>query len=92
MLLGGVARDHPNDDVVTLCEGYVLVGEVMVGLGEGRGNYVPGTATKHETEEPLSRFVEVAGKCQTFIERWLSGPQNYRVPIHMVFLSRTPES
>ncbi len=89
MLLGGVARDHPNSDVVTFCEGYVLVGEVVVGLGERRGDYLPGAATKHEAEEPLSRFVKVAGKCQTFIERGFSGPQDYRMPIHMVFLSLT---
>ena len=52
MLFGGVGREHPNDDVVTLCEGYVLVGEVVVGLGERRGDYVPGAATEHKTKEP----------------------------------------
>ena len=89
MLLRGEARNHSHDDVVTFCEGHVLVGEVMVRLGEDRGDYLRSAATKHETEESLSRFVEVAGKLQTFIERGFSGPQNYRVPIHIVFLSRT---
>ncbi len=74
MLLGGVGREHPNDDVVTLCEGYVLVGEVVVGLGERRGDYVRGAATEHKTHEPLGCFVKVAGKCQTFIERGVGGP------------------
>ncbi len=74
MLLGGVAREHPNDDVVTLCESHILVGEVVVGLGERRGDYVPGAATEHKAKEPLGCFVNVAGKCQTFIERGVGGP------------------
>ena len=74
MSLRGVARDHSHDDIVTFCEGYVLVGEVVVGLGERRGDYVPGAATEHKTKEPLSCFVEVAGKCQTVIERGVGGP------------------
>ena len=74
MLLGGVARKHPNDDVVTLCESHILVGEVVVGLGKCRGDYVRGAATEHKTKEPLGCFVNVAGKCQTFIERGVGGP------------------
>ncbi len=74
MLLGGVGREHPNDDVVTLCESHILVGEVVVGLDERRGDYVPGAATEHEAEETLSCFVDVAGKCQTFIKRGVGGP------------------
>ena len=74
MLLGGVGREHPNDDVVTFCESHVLVGEVVIGLSIRRGDYVLGAATEHKTKETLGRFVKVAGKCQTFIERWISGP------------------
>lgn len=81
MLLGGTARDHSHDDVGTLCKGYVLVGEVVVGL-DVRSDYVPGGATENETEETLSRFVEVAGKCQPFIEGGIGGPQGERTPIH----------
>ena len=46
MLLRGVPRDHSHDDVVTFCESHILVGEVVVGLGERRGDYVPGAATE----------------------------------------------
>ncbi len=74
MLLGGVVREHPNDDVVTLCESHILVGEVVVGLGERRGDYVPGAATEHKTKEPLGCLVNVAGKHQTFIDRGVGGP------------------
>ena len=74
MLLGGVAREHPNDHVVTLCERHILVGEVVVGLGKRRGDYVPSAATEHESKESLGCFVNVAGKCQTFIERGVGGP------------------
>ncbi len=74
MLLGGVGRVHPNDDVVTFCESHILVGEVVVGLGERRGEYVLGAATEHKTEESLGNFVSIAGKCQTFIERGVGGP------------------
>ena len=74
MLLRGVPRGHSHDDVVTFCESHILVGEVVVGLGERRGDYVPGAATEHETKEPLGCFVSVAGKYQTFIERGVGGP------------------
>ena len=74
MLLGGVGREHPHDDVVTFCESHMLVGEVVVGLGERRGNYVPGAATEHKTKEPLGCFVSVSRKYQTFIERGVGGP------------------
>ena len=40
MLLGGVARDHSHDDVVTFGKGYVLVRQVVVGLDKRRGDYV----------------------------------------------------
>ena len=82
MLLGRVAREHPNDDVVTLCKGDILVGEVVVGLGKRRGDHVRGATTKHETKEPLGCFVNVARKCQTFVERGVGGPEDYRMPIH----------
>ena len=74
MLLRGVVREHPNDDVVTLCESHILVGEVVVGLGKRRGDYVRGAPTEHKTKEALRCFVNVAGKCQTFIERGIGGP------------------
>ena len=74
MLLGGVAREHSNDDVVTLCESHILVGEVVVGLGKRRGDYVRGAATEHKTKEPLSCFVNVVGKRQTFIEPGVGSP------------------
>ena len=61
----------------------------MVGLSERRGGYLRGAATEHKTKEPLGCLVNVAGKCQTFIERGVSGPQDYRMPIHMVLLRRT---
>ena len=38
MLLRGVPRDHSHDDVVAFCESHILVGEVVVGLGEHRGD------------------------------------------------------
>ena len=74
MLLPGVARDHCQYDVVAFCESHILVGEVVVGLGERRGDYLPGAATEHKTKESLGCFVKVAGKCQTFIERGVGGP------------------
>ena len=74
MLLRGVTRDHSYDDVVTFCESHILVGEVVVGLGERHGDYVPGAATEHKTKESISCFVKVAGICQTFIEREVGGP------------------
>ncbi len=74
MLLRGVHTDHSHDDVVTFCESHILVGEVVVGLGECRGDYVLGAATEPKTKETLSCFVSVAGKCQTFIERGVGGP------------------
>ena len=74
MLLRGVAREHSHDDVVTFCESHILVGEVVVGLGERRGDYLPDAATEHKTKESLGCFVRVAGKCQTFIERGVGGP------------------
>ena len=74
MLLGGVAREHPNDGVVTLCERHILAGKAVVGLGERRGDYVRGAATEHKTKEPLGCLVNEAGKCQTFIERGVGGP------------------
>ena len=54
----------------------------MVGLGERRGDYVPGAATEQEAEETLSCFVEVAGKCQTLFERGFGGPKGYRMLSH----------
>ena len=39
MLLRSVPRGHPHDDVVTFCESHILVGEVVVGLSECRGDY-----------------------------------------------------
>ena len=83
MLLGGVAQEHPNDDVVTFREGHILVGEVVVGLDERRGDYVPGAATKHKTEEPLGCFVGVAGKRQPLFKRGVGGPKGYRTLIHV---------
>ena len=74
MLLRSVSRDHSHDDVVTFCESHILVGEVVVGLGERRRDYVAGAPTEHKMHEPLGCFVKVAGKCQTFIERGVGGP------------------
>ena len=74
MLLRSVAREHSHDDVVTFCESHILVGEVVVGLGERRGDYLPGAATEHKTKESLGCLVRVVGKCQTFIERGVGGP------------------
>ena len=81
MLLGGVIREHPNDDVVTLCESHMLVGEIVVRLGKRRGDYLRGAATKQKTKEPLGCFVNVAGKYQTFVERGVGGSQDYRMPV-----------
>ncbi len=83
MLLRGIPRAHSHDDVVMFCESHILVGEVVVGLGECRGNYVLGAATEHKTKEPLGRLVKIAGKCQTFIERGVGGSQDYRMPIRI---------
>ncbi len=74
MLLRGVAQHHSHDDVVTLCKIHILVGEVVVGLSVRRGDYVLGATTEPKSKEPLGRFVKVAGKCQTFIERGVGGP------------------
>lgn len=57
MLVACVARDHSHDDLVTFGKGHVLEGEVVVGLNEGRGEYVFSPAPEHETEEALSRCV-----------------------------------
>ncbi len=74
MLLGGVGQEHSNDDVVTLCKGYVLVGEVVVGLGKCRRDYVLRAAAEPKTKEALRYFVDAAGKRQTFVERWVGSP------------------
>ncbi len=55
MLLGGVPSEHSHDDVFTFCESHILVGEVVVGLGERRGDYVIGAATEPKTKEPLAQ-------------------------------------
>ena len=89
MLLRSVPREHSHDDVVTFCESHMLIAEVVVGLNECRGDYVRGAATEHKTKESFGRFVKVAGKYQTFIERGVGGPQDYRMPIHMILLRRT---
>ena len=62
MLLRGVSQGHSHDDIVTFCESHILVGEVVVGLGERRGDYVLGAATEPKTKEPLGCFVSVASK------------------------------
>jgi len=74
MLLRCVAQHHSHDDIVTLCESHILVGKVVVGLDERRGDYVHGATTEPKTKEPLGRFIKVAGKCQTFIERGVGRP------------------
>jgi len=84
MLLRGVARDHSHGDIVTFREGYVLVRQVVVGLGKRCSDYVPSPTTKHEAKESLSRFIEVVGKCQTIIKRGIGGPKGYRTFIHDV--------
>ena len=58
-------------------KGYVLVGEIMVGLEVCRGDNVRDSATEHETEEALGCLVEVASKHQTFIEGGLGGSKEY---------------
>ena len=73
-MIRGVPQSHSHDDVVTFCESHILEGEVVVGLGERRGDYVPGAGTEHKTKEPLGCFVNVAGTCQTFIECGVGGP------------------
>ena len=83
MLLRGEARDHPDDGVVSLREGNVLVGEIVIGLGESRGDNVSDVASEHDPKEPLSRFVEVAGECQTIAQRGVGGAQGYRMSIHI---------
>jgi hypothetical protein len=74
MLLRGVRADHSHDGIVTFCERNILVGKVVVGLEERRGDYVLGTATEHKMEEPLGCLVKVAGAYQTFIECGVGGP------------------
>jgi len=86
MLLGGVARDHSYDDLVTFGEGYVLEGEVVVGLDEGRGDYVHSAAAEHETEEALSCCIEVAGKHPSLVEGGVRGSKNCRVLMHDCYL------
>lgn len=58
MLLRGVAQDHSHDDVVTLCKSHILVGEVVVGLSERRGDYLHGAMAEPKTKESLGRFVK----------------------------------
>lgn len=82
MLVGGVARDHSRDDPVTFSKGYVLKGEIVVGLNEGRGEYVFGAVAEHETEEALSRCVEVASKCPSLVGGGVRGSKYCRVLMH----------
>ena len=89
MLLGGVARDHPNNDFVTLYKGDVLIGEVMAGLDERSGDDLPGVTAKYETKETLRRLVEVSGKRQPLIPRGVGRTKSNRMPFHKVFLSLT---
>jgi hypothetical protein len=56
----------------------------VVGLGKSCSDYVPSPPTKHEAKEPLSRFIEIAGKCQTIIKRGIGGPKGYRTFIYDV--------
>ena len=74
MLLRGVPQEHSHDDLITFCESHMLVGEIVVGLGERRGDYVPGPGTEPNMKELLGGLVKVAGTCQTFIERGVGGP------------------
>ena len=83
----GMAEEKLVRDVVALGEGYILIREIVVGFGKCRGDDVRGPGAEHETEEPLGRHVNVAGKCYTFIERWVGGPQAYRIAIHMVLIA-----
>lgn len=92
MLLRGIAQDHSHEDVVALCKSHILVGEIVVGMSERRGNYMRGATAEPKTKKSLGRFVKVTGKCQTFIDRGVGGPQDYRMPIHMVHLHRTGNS
>jgi len=82
MLVGGVARDHSHDDLVTFGEGYVLEGEVVVGLNEGRGEYVFSAVAEHKTEEALSRCVEVASKYPSLVGGGVRGSKYCRVLTH----------
>jgi hypothetical protein len=63
-------------------KGYVLAGEVVVGLGVCRGDNVRDSATEHETEEALGCFVEVASIHQTLIKGGFGGSNGYRMFIH----------
>jgi hypothetical protein len=89
MLLGGVTRYHPNNDVVTLCKGDILEGEVMAGLDERPGDDLPGVTAEHKTKETLSRLVEVPGKHQPLIQRGAGRTKSYRMSIHTALLYRT---
>ena len=82
MLVGGVARDHSHDDLVTFGKGYVLEGEVVVGLNEGRGEYVFSAVAEHETEEAPSRSVEVASKYPSLVGGGVRGSKYCRVLMH----------
>jgi hypothetical protein len=66
MLAGGVTCGHSNDNLLALGKGYMLVGKVVIGLDEGRGDYVGESPTEHETKEPAKCFVQVASKYLTF--------------------------
>jgi hypothetical protein len=52
----------------------MLIREVVVGLGERSGDYAPGAATEHKTQEPLGCLVSVAGKYQALIEGRVGSP------------------
>ena len=67
MLLSSVTRDHPNNDVVLLCKGYVLVREVMIWLGECLSDDVLVVTAKHEMKETFSCLVKIPGKRKTLI-------------------------
>ena len=77
MLLGGIARGHPNNGIFVLCKGYVLVGQVMAGLEKCRRDDVPGVTAEHKAKESLGRLIEIASKGQALFHSGLSGPQDY---------------
>ena len=79
MFFGSVAGDHPHDNIVLFCEGYILVREVVVGMGKRCGNYLLGPTSEHEAEESLGGFIKVSGEGQTIIFRGIGWAKAYRM-------------
>ena len=63
MLLRSVPQEHSHDHVVTFCESHMLVGEIVVGLGERCGDYVAGAGVGIRYGDSNLQGFEVVKRC-----------------------------